>query len=358
MPPSNADLRKFIVEFFSDDELETLCFDHFREVRKDFTVGISKTRKAISLIHYCETRRLLDDLFAALEHERPKAWKEKFGSSAPIGAELEPGLSPEGDESVQQIKLSGHLIATVFRGTGDPNRRIHEKTGIELIRIPAGLFLYGKDEKKVEMPEYWISRSPVTNEQFARFVEDTRYATTAERQGSGGRYYPNDWEVLFGANWRHPGGDRTTLDVESDHPVVQVSHDDALAFCEWAGFALPTEQEWEKAARGTDDRVWPWGSEAPSGRLCNFDTTVGGTTPVGLFSPQGDSPFGCVDMAGNVFEWTDSVDPNNWIATLRGGAWDSVADFCRLTYRHQGLGPLDRCENVGFRVVVSPQRPI
>ena len=176
-----------------------------------------------------------------------------------------------------------------------PDRRIHEKTGIELIRIPAGPFLYGsadsdemafddeKPQRTVNLPEYWISRSPITNVQYKRFLD----ANPGHRVPSR----PEDWARPY--NWDNVG--RVYPLDKADHPVVLVSWDDAKAFCDWAGLALPTEEQWEKAARGTDGRIWPWGNEPPTTEHCNFGGNVGGTTPVGKYSPTGDSPYGCVD---------------------------------------------------------------
>jgi formylglycine-generating enzyme required for sulfatase activity len=101
----------------------------------------------------------------------------------------------------------------------------------------------------------------------------------------------------------------------TDHPV-RVSWHDAVAYATWAGKRLPSEEEWEKAARGTDGRKYPWGDEEPTPDLCNFGKNEGGTTPVGKYSPQGDSPYGCADMAGNVWEWTSSGCSSRSPATL------------------------------------------
>jgi len=168
----------------------------------------------------------------------------------------------------------------------------------EMVLIPAGEFLYGYDKKKVTLPEFWIDKTPVTNAEYARFV-----AVTGHRP-------PKHWEG------------KTPPDELRDHPVTYVSWHDAVAYGKWAGKRLPTEEEWEKAARGSDGRKYPWGNQQPTSQLCNFDYTEGGTTPVGRYSPQGDSPYGCVDMAGNVWEWTASdYEYGEWAKVLRGSSW-------------------------------------
>ena len=133
---------------------------------------------------------------------------------------------------------------------------------------------------------------------------------------------------------------------------------DAEAFCAWLSketgrtVRLPSEAEWEKAARGTDGRFYPWGDKEPNATLCNFGKNVGGTPPVGAY-PQGASPYGCLDMAGNVWEWTETVEDILFI--LKGGSWE-VGD-------HQSLSASARVRRsprawidnyYGFRVVVVP----
>ena len=123
---------------------------------------------------------------------------------------------------------------------------VWKQIGIEMIHIPAGDFLYGEDKQVVYLDEFWIARTPVTNRQYEAFVNATDY----ER--------PQHWD----GRAVHPS--------IANHPVVYVSWDDAQAFCEWAGTFLPTERQWEKAARGTDGRTYPWGEDEPTDKLCNF----------------------------------------------------------------------------------------
>ena len=162
-----------------------------------------------------------------------------------------------------------------------------------------------------------------------------------------------------------------------NHPANYVSWDDAVTFCRWLSqesgkmVRLPTEAEWEKAARGTDGRLYPWGNELPTDRLCNFGGRVRWTTPVGKYSPYGDSPYGCVDMSGNVWEWCSTVwqekaysfqVQDEWTEAylkqkgdrvLRGGSWSHIVEKVRCAVRlrnptNYGYG------YYGVRVAVSP----
>ena len=142
---------------------------------------------------------------------------------------------------------------------------------------------------------------------------------------------------------------------KADHPVVLVSLEDAEAFCNWAGLALPTEEQWEKAARGTDGRSWPWGNEPPTPEHCNVTGFEAGTTLVGQYAPKGDSPYGCVDMAGNVWEWTASRYASRSIKDLapvvRGSSWRSDNNITtRVAFRSYN-DPLTKVNHGGFRVV-------
>jgi formylglycine-generating enzyme required for sulfatase activity len=245
---------------------------------------------------------------------------------------------------------------------------------MEFVKIPAGKFLMGSadsdkqaydDEKpqhNVDIPyDYWLARFPVTNAQYARYVK-----------AAGGNHPVSDWQK------------------KKDHPVTQISWNDALAYYRWLEnllrgqlppkyvLRLPTEAEWEKAASwkpSPDDRgqikgetlIYPWSNSFDKNRCNTSESNVGGTTPVGQYSPQGDSPFGCADMSGNVWEWTHSLfKPYPYLAgdgredekadgnrVLRGGSWTNVLGGARCGCRL--AAPFESIRNYrGFRVVVSP----
>jgi formylglycine-generating enzyme required for sulfatase activity len=220
----------------------------------------------------------------------------------------------------------------------------------EMIRLEGGVFRMGSDShypeerpaRQVRVDGFWIDPTPVTNRQFRAFVEATGHRTLAETAPTAADYPDADpamlragssvftppshrvpldnafawWSFVFGADWRHPLGAASSIAGLDDHPVVHVAHADALAYARWAGKALPTEAEWEYAARGgPDGTVYAWGDELlPGGiALANFwqgdfphhNSLLDGhlrTSPVGSYPPNG---FGLFDMIGNAWEWTD-----------------------------------------------------
>ncbi len=282
-----------------------------------------------------------------------------------------------------------------------------------LVDIPAGEFTMGTDEvtkwsgdgegpaRRVRVGAYRIGRCAVTNEQFAAFVDATGYVTDAERYEWSFVFHlllPDDfpdtaavaatpwWRQAFGADWRHPFGPQSDLTGLRDHPVVHVSWNDAHAFCSWAGVRLPTEAEWERAARGgLHQQRFPWGDEfAPGGvTMCNiFEGTFPqhntaadgfiGTAPVGTFAPNG---FGLHNVSGNVWEWCHDwfdpaihrrkpeldvlVDPAGPPGAaqrvIRGGSYlchDSYCDRYRVSARSSN-DPDSSTGNMGFRVAAD-----
>ncbi|GIK41626.1 MAG: hypothetical protein BroJett011_54590 [Chloroflexota bacterium] len=207
---------------------------------------------------------------------------------------------------------------------------IWAKDDKEMVRVAAGSFLFGDKKSQAVLPEFWIDRTPVTNAEYYRFVSKT------------GHRPPPHWGKV-----KHPPNEIV------NHPIVNVSIDDANAYAKWANKRLPTEEEWEKAARGIDGRIYPWGDYSPTPETCNFNLNVGSTTPVGKYSPRGDSPYGCVDMAGNVWEWTTNTlelfifRPH----VFRGGSWYTSGAFLYSSHRNF-TAYLSRPYLVGFRCLV------
>ncbi len=203
----------------------------------------------------------------------------------------------------------------------------------DMVRIPRGPFLMGGESiyapeppVTVVLSNFYIDRTEVTNADFANFVARTAYQTTAERAGD-----VQTWRSVSG-----PGRER--------NPVIFVTWDDAVAYCENVGERLPIEAEWEKAARGTDGRLWPWGNQWDPTRANTMEGGIGYTVPVGSY-PNGVSPYGLYDMSGNVWEWTASSFSSNLSLNpmagvgvqgqkvLRGGSWRTIANGTQSSYR-------------------------
>ena len=259
--------------------------------------------------------------------------------------------------------------------------------------IPGGTFRMGNDFSPYsdQRPAHDVSVAPfsmdtheVTNRQFARFVAQSDYLTTAEQQGWSYRFdrATNQWRRTPGADWRHPGGPHTNIAGREDRPVVHVSWYDADAYARWVGCRLPTEVEWERAARaGLCDADFPWGrKETVNGKYqANYwqgwfpddDLTVDGfdtLAPVGSFEPNG---FGLFDVAGNVWEWcadrygedyyriSPRDDPRGptegEMRVQRGGSWLSAENYgpgYRVSVRSK-RPPDASYEDVGFRCARS-----
>jgi len=212
----------------------------------------------------------------------------------------------------------------------------------DMVRVAAGPFLYGEEKQPSAIDHaFEIDAYPVTNGQFAEFIAAKGYenkefwskaglAWLAQEKVKAPRYWDDE-------KWNRP-----------EHPVVGVTYYEAEAYAKWAGKRLPTEQEWEKAARGDNGQQYPWGDEFDTS-LCNTkESGVGATTPVNQY-PGGKSPYGCYDMAGNVLEWTASyrADRDN-TPVLRGGSWNYSRDSARCAARNRS-SPNNWNFLVGFR---------
>jgi formylglycine-generating enzyme len=505
MAPTTADIRKFLTELFSDEELTILCYDYFRDVYDDFALGMSKGQKIQRLIERCAHREAIPSLLAALSAERAAQYTARFGppvEAVSAGEQPRPGRDPRQvfiSHAHEDADFAHHLAADLqthgwrvwiapdsirpgekwaeaiergleecgifvvvltpaavqsgwvktetnlaielqhqgemrfiplevadcripllwtayqrvsFTGLYEHGcaKLLAELEGIsataeapvskpaapkvevlaawqggkspdlltmtfpiriELVRVPAGEFLMGSDPSRdngakpweqpqhpLNLPEFFIGKYPVTNAQYASFLKATRQPA------------PKHW-----GKGKFPSG-------EDDHPVVNVSWYDAVAFCKWLSqttgrtFRLPTEAEWEKAARGSDGRIYPWGDQLPTESLCNFGNKVSDTTSVGCYL-AGASPYGALDMSGNVVEWTSSLwgkdsqspdyrypyDPTDGrenlnaskdvLRVLRGSGFMDDAKDVRCAVRYSLLPSYCDDEAFGFRIVAS-----
>jgi serine/threonine-protein kinase len=264
----------------------------------------------------------------------------------------EPVVVQVGSPTVQPASPPSPTV--VIREMIDP------KDGMVLIPIPAGEFQMGSADKAspphtVYLDDYWIDRTEVSNAQYALCVADGGCTKPANNYSSQHKSYYDNSEY-------------------ADHPVIFVSWEQATAYCAWAGRRLPTEAQWEKAARGTDGRMYPWGSVF-DGTLLNycdascpntwkdlrFDDQYSDTSPVGEY-PRGASPYGVLDMAGNVFEWvadwngpygeakqSNPTGPDSGVDKLmRGGAWGDDVNQVRSDVR-SAINPNNWMDFIGFR---------
>jgi formylglycine-generating enzyme required for sulfatase activity len=292
----------------------------------------------------------------------------------------------------------------------------------DMVELPGGTFRMGDGRfypeerlvREVSVDGFWIDRHPVTVAEFRRFVKATGHVTWAEQAPAADDYpgaapemlvpgslvfqkaagpvdlrdFHNWWAWVPGADWRHPEGPESNVGGRERHPVTHVTHGDAAAYAEWAGKCLPTEAEWEYAARGgMDGAIFTWGDDpAPKGRMmANFWQgefpwqnllldRYEGTSPVETYPPNG---FGLHDMCGNVWEWTDDLfepaDGNNGPAccapqspqavekrfprrVIKGGSHLCAANYC-LRYRpaaRQSETTDTSTAHIGFRCVLRP----
>ncbi len=241
-----------------------------------------------------------------------------------------------------------------------------------MVRVPAGEFTMGTSEEqkaqlgkdfginpnllkeespvsKISLAEFYIDQTPVTNAEYKKFIDaNANHAVPFV-----------DENAVLAFTW-----DKTTRGFpqgRDQYPVVLVSWNDAMAYCQWAGKRLPTEAEWEKAARGTDGRLWPWGNTWDTSKANSVEQKKGDAVPVGKY-PTGASPYGALDMVGNVWQWTSSLDkpypydakdgredPNAvGLRITRGGAWGFGPAVDRTSLRNR-FDPSSVSLSIGFR---------
>ncbi|MEK6762139.1 MAG: SUMF1/EgtB/PvdO family nonheme iron enzyme [Nitrospirota bacterium] len=218
----------------------------------------------------------------------------------------------------------------------------------EMVTVPKGPFLYGEERiREVIDHDYWIDKYPVTNEKYRAFILADGYRNQAYWSEEGWKW-KTEHNTLVPAHWNDVKWNK------ADHPVVGVNYYEAEAYAKWAGKRLPTEQEWEKAARGEGGHEYPW--EFPWGDTfdklkCNSaEAGLDHTTPVTQYT-KGVSPYGCYDMAGNVWEWcADWYDETKDWRVVRGGSWHNSEESLRVSNRFRTYA--DRqSNNIGFRLV-------
>ena len=206
-----------------------------------------------------------------------------------------------------------------------------------------------KPQNWIYLDAFWIDRTEITNAMYARCVALNFCPPPANNSSKTRLAYFSD------AGY-------------ADYPVIYVSWEGAKAYCAWAGRDLPSEAQWEKAARGTGGFIYPWGNQPPDASLANFNNQVGDTTPAGSY-PRGASPYGALDMAGNVREWIADWYNQNYYAilpvanplgpvsgeyrVLRGGSWFSLGAAVRAASRSWNYPDLTH-ESVGFRCASAP----
>lgn len=279
------------------------------------------------------------------------------------------GLTPK------EIGWHGQSLPAGMKRAAVPNEYTWDGSkglGIAMVWVPPGSAILGSDSDSDAEPShsqkfakgFWLGKYPVTVGEFKSFVDATGYVTEVERA-----------KEKENGTWRNPVSIYgKSLEQDDRHPVVNVTHNDAMNYCKWVGLGLPTELEWEYAARGTDGRRYPWGNEELANKYCWwFESRRESTCPVGQF-PKGASPFGALDLLGNVHEWTATpwYEPRPYQAesrsvaedlaksarerhkaerVLRGGAWDaSSSAWVGTTVRSSGT-VTNSYTNTGFRCV-------
>lgn len=321
-----------------------------------------------------------------------KALHQEQWSAAPLQKELqfvgEHPLLEEGEIALIQagkavwkrpwldqelaLQMLGQHLGLSYK---PPDQLLWEKDGSILRRVSGSRVQIGRDlpapndAPRVDVqlaPNYYLGKTEVTVAQYRAFVEATGYRTDAEKAGRSFVFQEGKFRSLEGASWRHPKGRESQ--AQANHPVVHMTLSDAAAYCQWAGLRLPDEAEWENGTGGKD---FPWGAQW-NANACRHSVGLqlggsGGPLAVGSF-PEGASPWGCLDMAGNVYEWTTSIyqpylpgGPSNsrmngLRTVIRGGSFGNEESSDFLTYRRTAVGSQDSTEAQGFRVCLGRTR--
>jgi formylglycine-generating enzyme required for sulfatase activity len=451
------------------DELKEFSYVYFPKFYEQWPEGATPKNIARELVSYCERHNLGENLWIALQSDRPTLFAEDFDSHSRVTPSIE---EPDREELIPKrkevevgpiwIKIVGVTVIITILGlmiyraqsfdqggspkgqmlggtltsesqtisvpteeatsvdqletlsTSEPTTTqelvptstpsvtgtfVHEQNAgeiqivilprgleVERVYVPAGQFEMGNNEgepderpsHEVYVGSYWIDRTEVTNDQFRVFVEEIKYQTLAEVEGSGYVMKGVDLEITQATNWQYPRGPGSGILGQGDHPVVQVSWLDASTYCKWANGRLPTEAEWEYAASGPENLNYPWGNQYIDNFLnaCDLSCALPWanksyedghqfTSPVGTYT-EGASWVGALDMAGNVTEWVNDLYEETYYGRLstwnplgpaagstrviRGGAWMNTPINLLTTSRNQ-IDPTYRTDHIGFRCV-------
>lgn len=275
------------------------------------------------LAYFTRARRVLEKY---REVSGEMDWEEINDRLEDIDAYLdEEGVLP-------QVKAAGDILLDTAL---DIPTFLHEHTRFAnfpdgMVLVPSGSFIYGNgDEQSKELESFLVDIHPVTNADYAAFIEETGYRA------------PRYWED---ERFNQP-----------QQPVVGVSLNDAKKYAKWANKEILSDQQWEKAARGLDGRTYPWGEEVlGKGEHYNLDPEVGACQPIGS-APHNVTPFGCQEMAGFVWEWTKTIfETGTKIRVLKGGSWADDERFIRCAAQLPVL-EREKADNVGFRCCINPE---
>jgi len=353
--------------------------DYFPESKRERNVGrllVSLKRRADSLGLEIGTSTPVDLVFKPSENaKKEQDWSKEWMPSDEVSDTAKEGLVKSLVDETKKIesKLAEEKKSVIGELRPGPYTRLAKQkssnkltlsNGMEFVRVPAGKFLMGSTKKSklafedehpqhtLDIPyDYWMGRYSVTNEQYNFFAESRRIE-----------------HPVFG--WEN----------KKDHPVVYINLNGTLEYLRWLNnmlkkelsselvLRLPTEEEWEKASRGADGREYPWGNEFDKNKCNSSGSRKIDTTPVQLYSPHGDSPFGCSDMVGNVWEWTYSeykkypLDITRKegetlnLCVVRGGSFMNVNKFVRCAAR-DAIDKNLLNDVIGFRICLAPPLP-
>ncbi len=269
------------------------------------------------------------------------------------------GLRPNSPDEVARV------VEAVCQRTGITPPRTKPRAidllppPFEWIEIPAGRVEIEDGREVFDVPAFIIAKYPITNRQYAKFIEAGGYRVEKWWTAAG-------WQAREKNSWTGPRYWRDNKWNRADYPVVGTSWYEAVAFCQWLSettdekVILPTEPQWQRAAQGDDSRAYPWGNEIPNEQLCNWNNNIGHTTPVTQY-PMGVSPYGVLDMSGNVWEWCLTIYGSSSIhldgtgaRVLRGGSWSDDGTFSFRAAYHNTSGDLSvRTNDLGFRIARS-----